>query len=186
MLDITSYIKHFPNALNKSTAQLVVDHYYKNAPWRKSSFATNTGLSPASSKKVLMNEYWIKKGDMYYDDLKKSFRHMVIEYCKIHSKIIPERFTDFRLNHYSEGGFMKNHIDNIHHSHGQKFGYPHITALMFLNDNYEGGEIVLCDGVYEPQKKQGSGIVFPSNFMFPHEVKKVIKGHRYSLMTWIL
>ena len=49
-----NYIKHFPNALNKSTAQLVVDHYYKNAPWRKSSFATNTGLSPASSKKVLM------------------------------------------------------------------------------------------------------------------------------------
>ena len=73
MLDITNYIKYFPNALDKSTAQLVVDHYYKNAPWRKSSFATNAGLSPESSKKVLMNEYWIKKGDMYYDDLKKSF-----------------------------------------------------------------------------------------------------------------
>ena len=72
MLDITNYIKYFSNALNKSTAQLVVDHYYKNAPWRKSSFSTNAGLSPESSKKVLMNEYWIKKGDMYYDDLKKS------------------------------------------------------------------------------------------------------------------
>tara|TARA_B100001175_G_scaffold86304_1_gene72525 strand:+ start:561 stop:716 length:156 start_codon:yes stop_codon:yes gene_type:complete len=48
----------------------------------------------------------------------------------------------------------------------------------------EGGEFVLCG---EPiEKKKGSAIVFPSNFMFPHEVKKVISGDRYSVMAWIL
>ena len=35
---------------------------------------------------------------------------------------------------------MKEHIDNIHHSHGQKQGYPHLTSLIFLNDDYEGGD----------------------------------------------
>ena len=35
---------------------------------------------------------------------------------------------------------MSEHVDNIHHSHGQKWGYPHVSALLYLNDDYEGGE----------------------------------------------
>ena len=38
----------------------------------------------------------------------------------------------------------------------------------------------------EDKIKQGSVIVFPSNFMYDHEVKKVTKGNRYSVMTWIM
>ena len=44
----------------------------------------------------------------------------------------------------------------------------------------------MCDETYKPEIKQGSAIVFPSNFMFDHEVKKVTKGNRYSVMTWIM
>jgi len=53
-----------------------------------------------------------------------------------------------------------------------------------LNNDYEGGEFVLCGIPLE--KKQGSVVVFPSNFMYPHEVKEVTKGKRYSIMTWIM
>ena len=31
-----------------------------------------------------------------------------------------QQYTHFRINCYETGGFMKEHIDNIHHSHGQK------------------------------------------------------------------
>jgi len=34
--------------------------------------------------------------------------------------------------------------------------------------------------------KKGSVIIFPSNFMFPHYVKKVTKGERYSIITWLM
>jgi predicted 2-oxoglutarate/Fe(II)-dependent dioxygenase YbiX len=81
---------------------------------------------------------------------------------------------------------MKNHVDNIYRSHGQQYGYPHLTSLLFLNDNYEGGEFVMLDDTYKAKVKQGSVIVFPSNFMYDHEVKKVTKGNRYSVMTWIM
>ena len=27
--------------------------------------------------------------------------------------------TNFRVNKYGEGGFMSEHADNIHHSHGK-------------------------------------------------------------------
>ena len=74
--------------------------------------------------------------------------------------------------------------DNIHHSHGQRYGYPQVTVLLFINDDYEGGEFIVADTTYET--KAGSGIIFPSNFMFPHEVKPVTKGERWSLVSWLM
>ena len=51
---------------------------------------------------------------------------------------------------------MKEHIDNIHHSHGQKQGYPHLTSLIFLNDDYEGGEFTLCGEPLDKEKRFSS------------------------------
>ena len=185
-MEVKEYIKAYPNAISHTLADEVIQHYHTNGEWNQSSFSTNEGISPRSKERVDMKEYWINKEDKFYNELKKGFRGMVDDYIKTYTKIMPMNFTPFRMNHYSEGGFMQNHIDNIHHSHGQQYGYPHITALMFLQTADEGGEIVFCDGDYIPEQTKASGVVFPSNFIFSHEVKKVIKGNRYSLMTWIL
>ena len=88
------------------------------------------------------------------------------------------------MNRYSSGGFMSEHTDNIHHSHGQQYGFPQVSALLFLNDNYKGGEFIVAGNKYET--KIGSGIIFPSNFMFPHEVKKITHGERWSIVTWLM
>ena len=79
---------------------------------------------------------------------------------------------------------MSRHCDNIHHSHGQEYGFPQASALLFLSDDYEGGEFVVAEKIYSPQK--GAGIIFPSNFLYPHEVKPVIKGTRWSALTWLM
>jgi len=79
---------------------------------------------------------------------------------------------------------MSNHVDLIHHSHGQKYGYPQVTVLLFLNDDYEGGEIKIADNLYKPPA--GSAIIFPSNFMYPHEVLHVKRGTRYSVTCWLM
>ena len=79
---------------------------------------------------------------------------------------------------------MSRHLDNIHHSHGQQYGYPQVSALLFLNDDYEGGEFIVAKEVYKTSK--GSAIIFPSNFMFPHEVTTIRKGVRWSVVTWMM
>ena len=79
---------------------------------------------------------------------------------------------------------MTEHVDNIHHSHGQEYGYPQVSALLFLNDDYDGGKFVVAG--MERETKMGSGIIFPSNFMFPHEVKKITDGERWSIVTWLM
>ena len=104
-------------------------------------------------------------------------------YQKVHN-VVCQRYTDFRVNRYGSGGYMSEHIDNIHHSHGQQYGYPHLSVLLFLNEDYEGGEFVVADNEYKTEK--GSAIIFPSNFMFPHKVNKIEYGTRWSVVSWLM
>jgi predicted 2-oxoglutarate/Fe(II)-dependent dioxygenase YbiX len=120
----------------------------------------------------------------YYDDIKKSVLKTIKKYSNQHKNFSCIHHTDFRINKYSEGGFMSEHVDNIHHSHGQQYGFPQATILLFLNDDYEGGEIIIANKQFEPEK--GSAIIFPSNFMYPHEVLKVTKGNRWSMVCWLM
>ena len=179
---ISDFIYYYPEAINPLLCNTIINYFNANAKWKQSTFSTaykNTGTSQVS-----MMEYWIGFKDSYYQDLKNSFEDSVNDYTSVHKKIKVQAYTDFRINCYGQGGFMKEHIDNIHYSHGQKQGYPHLTSLIFLNDDFDGGEFYLCGESLE--KKVGSAVVFPSNFMYPHEVKKVTNGKRYSVMTWIL
>ena len=180
---ISDYIFFYPDVMDAKTCEWIINRYDTTAKWQQSTFyngAENTGTS-----QVAMEEYWIRSQAPYYKDIKESFKYCVDDYIGVHDKIKSTEYTDFRINRYGEGGFMKQHIDGIHHSHGQKQGYPHLTSLIFLNDDYEGGDFVLCGDKYI-EKIQGSAVVFPSNFMYPHEVKEVTEGKRYSIMTWIL
>ena len=181
---ISDYIYYYPQVLGPTACDNLIAHYNKDTfmRWKTSTFSTTSAVTGTS--KVDMKEFWIGPNMFGYQTIKQGFETAVNDYIKAHNKITPTAYTAFRLNHYAEGGFMKNHVDNIYRSHGQQYGYPHLTSLIFLNDDYEGGEFTLCGENLD--KDKGSAVVFPSNFMFPHEVKKVTSGVRYSIMTWIL
>ena len=181
---ISDFIYYYPQILGTTVCENIISYYNKDTfkGWKTSTFSNaykNLGTS-----KVEMKEYWIGPKDMFYKDIQKGFEKAVNDYVSVNTKIKPQEYTQFRINCYETGGFMKEHIDNIHHSHGQKQGYPHLTSLIFLNDDYGGGEFTLCGESLD--KDKGSAVVFPSNFMFPHEVEKVTSGVRYSIMTWII
>ena len=88
----------------------------------------------------------------------------------------------FQYSVYHENDHYDWHVDvgSIHL--GQK--ERKISFSLILNDNYKGGQFIISDVLYKPE--QGSAIIFPSNFMFPHEVKTIKKGTRYSIVTWLM
>ena len=88
---------------------------------------------------------------------------------------------------YNEGTLMQNHCDHIYslfEDNGKSRGVPVLSLITALNDNYSGGEIIMC-GKYEYKLKTGETLIFPSNFLYPHEIKKITKGTRYSMVTWV-
>jgi predicted 2-oxoglutarate/Fe(II)-dependent dioxygenase YbiX len=80
---------------------------------------------------------------------------------------------------------MAKHCDHIHDIFdGEKKGIPILSCLGALNDNYKGGEFILFDNK-QVELKAGELLIFPSNFMYPHEIKPVTKGTRYSYISWV-
>ena len=88
-----------------------------------------------------------------------------------------------------EGSEFKYHHDDII---GEIF--PHwflrrqniLTCNFYFSDakNYEGGDLVFtCGKTFHPS--MGDIIIFPSNWIFYHEVQKITKGKRYSGTVWL-
>ena len=178
---ITDYIGFYEDIIPDFVCDKIMAHDWGMG---KSTYSNNDGKSKTSDDRVEMDEVWVFKDMTYYDDIKKGVLKATKKYSKYHKNFYCHHHTDFRINRYSEGGFMSEHVDNIHHSHGQQYGYPVVSVLLYLNDNYEGGEFFVAEKEFKPKK--GSAIVFPSNFMYPHEAKTVIKGIRWSIISWLM
>jgi hypothetical protein len=154
-----------------------------NFDYQPSTYSDHHG-KVVETDRVKMDEVWVKFGDKGYDEIKQTVEKVCSLYSQDHPLFSVQRMTDFRINRYSEGGFMSKHCDNIHHSHGQQYGFPQATVLLYLNDDYEGGEFYVANKKFEPS--QASALIFPSNFMFPHEAKVVTKGTRWSIVAWLM
>jgi len=92
------------------------------------------------------------------------------------------RINDIQVLKYVPGGHYKFHIDdntNIHRV---------LSLIYFVNDDYEGGDLVFkligTEEVLKVEKKKNRLIIWPSNFMYPHSVTPVLKGIRYSVVAW--
>ena len=76
-------------------------------------------------------------------------------------------FSGYIATKYIEGVGMVTHTDSLP---GQEMG-----VLMYLNDDYEGGELTYNDQTVSP--KAGDAVYCPS--WYPHGVNVVTKGNRY-------
>ena len=180
-MNTEDYIGYYEDVVPDELCWNILNYNFMFQP---SSYSNHKEVTASSKNRVNMDEVWVKNDSIWYKKLKISFELAIKKYSETFPLFSVQHITDFRINRYSEDGYMSKHCDNIHHSHGQKYGFPQVSSLLFLNDNYEGGEFVVADEVYNTKK--GSALIFPSNFMFPHEVKPITKGTRWSIITWIM
>ena len=102
---------------------------------------------------------------------------------KISKERLYSKMSKPRLNKYGEGKDMKEHYDHIHSLFdGTDKGIPILSIVGLLNDNFTGGGF--CVNGKDMKLKKGDIIIFPSNFLYRHEVKTIKKGERYSYVSW--
>lgn len=97
---------------------------------------------------------------------------------------MPSKIETITLLKYSEGGFYKPHIDSgkIHRE---------LSVIVFLNNDYEGGHLQFFkpnskDLILDIKPEPGKIVLWPSNFLFPHQATPVTKGTRYTLVSWMI
>jgi len=86
--------------------------------------------------------------------------------------------TGYDLLRYETGQFYTEHTDFF-------MQMPRtLSCSIALNDDYEGGEFAFFNREVKYKIPKGSAILFPSNFMYPHEITPITSGTRYSIVTW--
>ena len=87
---------------------------------------------------------------------------------------------------YEKGMFYKTHTD--HHKRAPRT----LSFVIFLNDDYKGGSLNfynpfnIKEKTIEVKPKAGRFVVWPSNFVYPHEAGEVIEGTRFAVVSWVL
>ena len=62
--------------------------------------------------------------------------------------------------------------------------YRTYSAIFYINDDYDGGEIYFPNWDIEIKPKAGSLVIFPSNDEYVHGVKEIKNLNRYSIAIW--
>jgi len=94
----------------------------------------------------------------------------------IESQLFHEHYS---LLKYKKGQEYKTHYD------GSAGSGRAISAICYLNDDYEGGEIEFPEFKVKIKPEAGMLILFPSNFAYKHTAYPVTSGTKYALVTWI-
>jgi hypothetical protein len=85
-----------------------------------------------------------------------------------------------QLLKYSKGCFYKEHMDLI-------YGEPNprnFSTVLYLNDDYDGGEVEFPRQNFKYKPKAGECIVFPSGYTHPYIEHEVTDGEKYCVATW--
>ncbi|MGK7913854.1 MAG: prolyl hydroxylase family protein [Synechococcus sp.] len=91
---------------------------------------------------------------------------------------------------YRKGQFYRRHIDNWLLSsrlEEAERGVPtrDVSIVGYLNDEFEGGETYFDRQSLTVKPEQGTVLVFPSYFTYPHQALPVTKGQKYAFTTWL-
>ena len=171
---ISSLIKYL-NVSNFNQAKILgTDGETIDTTIRKTNTCEFSNLSNS-----LTNVHW-------FHILKNMFTNYVRKY-KEDTNTIDFYIKDIRdiiALKYVDKGFYTWHTD-----HAAKAPRT-MSCILLLNNDYEGGNLCFRNpdgsGEWEVEVKPSRLIIWPSNFLYPHTVKTVKKGTRYSVVAWAL
>lgn len=187
MKNINDYIVTFDEVITDALCEAILAEFSAEEEWQK----TVVGKSGRVNEKIRTAETIVM-----------SYPHVIEKNPKVRAKLDKYVFTSaglaikkynekfpsaliqedsgYELLRYKVGQFYTTHTDSFKDR-------PRAVSCSFaLNDDYEGGEFAFFDRELVYKLKKGSCIMFPSNFMYPHEILPVTSGTRYSIVTWFV
>ena len=121
--------------------------------------------------------------NFYWNYIKQEIERLYIFYKAKFPKMLSSKINQIDLLKYLPGGKYEIHTDHYTNT------FRHLSIIINLNDEYEGGDLIFTDQRNKEIKRlkleKGSIVFFPSNFMYPHSIEPITKGTRYSIVAWL-
>lgn len=97
-----------------------------------------------------------------------------------------------QLLYYGVGGHYRPHIDGYAQwknpdgtMQWRKSVDRDLSLVLYLNDDYKGGEFIFPELNIRVRPKPGMLIAFPSNQNYLHGVEPVTSGERFAIVSWM-
>lgn len=184
--NIEDYIQVFDNVLSDELCDRILSEYANSNDWQPTIIGSgvldtkirNTDTIGLSFQAVIQQNPEIRKA--LDEELFKAAATAIQKYNEVFPEARIEQDSGYELLRYNEGQFYIQHTDSF-------LKQPRAVSCSFaINDDYEGGEFAFWNREKKVFLKKGSVLMFPSNFMYPHEIMPVTKGTRYSIITWFI
>jgi hypothetical protein len=185
MKNINDYIVIFEDVITHNLCEAILTEYKESNDWVPAVIASGESDASRQCNTIGISfDSIIQKNPKVRAKLDKYvFASAGLAIKKYNEKFplaLIEEDSGYDLLKYEVGNFYKTHTDSFK-------GRPRAVSCSFiLNDDYEGGEFAFFDRGLVYKLKKGSCIMFPSNFMYPHEIMPVTSGTRYSIITWFI
>jgi hypothetical protein len=183
MTDIKDYIVVVKDVLGEDVCDAILTEYAAFEEWKDTGVRDGVNRNIRSAQTILMSQdCCIVKNPQ----VRKRLDEFVFAGASLAIRKYNEKFkyahidqdTGYELLRYKTGEFYTQHTDSF-------LTNPRAVSCSFaLNDDYEGGEFAFFDREISVKAPKGAAVLFPSNFMYPHEILPVTKGTRYSIITW--
>ena len=186
-MEIKDYIHVKENGISPDLCDEILKEYVPTYEWKAGTIGENNveeeirkcdSIFISKDSVIELNEDIRKDLD---DRIFKSVSECIGEYLNKYSDFPSNisRDSGYSLLRYKSGDYIGQHIDASGRSPRE------LSCSLILNDNYEGGEFAFFNQKLKFDLKRGDIIMFPSNFMYPHEVLPITSGVRYAIITWI-
>jgi hypothetical protein len=173
------------------------EYYLKKwDPW--AHFGTYTQIKhPAEIDQSLTTKERFIKEKEFADEVQKAYDLVIMDYVEKTNTPLPEnwRFSGCSFSKYidqidtmSNKMTMQYHTDHITSQKdmpGEKF---YITCTMYINDDYDGGDIefYVNGNLVNHKPKAGDIVVFPSTEPYFHGVKTIYNGQKFFVRNFVM
>tara|TARA_Y100001937_G_scaffold101758_1_gene139707 strand:+ start:7088 stop:7714 length:627 start_codon:yes stop_codon:yes gene_type:complete len=170
------YAKNRPSFCNEKQSSITNTKKgnFKNNQIRKSTSEGFAAYGVDSMTSVVLCNYLMSYFSSHAEHYMNNFLNNISDSVLI---------NQIELIRYKETEYFKPHIDS------SATAMRTLSFIFMINEDYEGGELKFLlptnkNKEMEIKPKSNRLIIFPSNFMFPHVVKPVKKGERFTVVAW--
>jgi predicted 2-oxoglutarate/Fe(II)-dependent dioxygenase YbiX len=183
--NLESYVKVYKNVFSDEFCKQAIEEL-RNLNFEEHRFHQyKTDTITSYDKELSVSYQEISREKELYDGVWNSIHNYIVNDFKFEWFSAWNGFVGIRFNQYKTNTQMKEHCDHIHSMFdGTKKGIPILSIVGVLNEDYEGGEFIMWQ---DTKIELGTGdiLIFPSNFLYPHQVTEVTKGTRNTFVTWV-
>lgn len=186
MKHVHDYIVVFENVITHNLCDAILNEFNNEEEWQKTVIGNGQINENIRSAETIIISYphVIEKNFKVRSKLDKyvfaSAGLAIKKYNEKFSLARIEEDSGYELLRYKEDQFYTQHTDSFKDR-------PRAVSCSFaLNEDYDGGEFAFFDRELKYKLSKGSAIMFPSSFMYPHEIMPVTRGVRYSIVTWFI